>query len=69
MTNNTSPSDSTLRIRVLVHVFYDVCRCHVFTDPRLRCSRCDILVTAAQHWPYEYQLSVEAYQAEKAKGN
>lgn len=69
MTNNISHNELTLRIKILVHVFYDVCRCHVFTDPRLRCSRCDILVNAAKHWPYEYQLSVESYQAEKKKGN
>lgn len=69
MTNNISHNELTLRIKILVHVFYDVCRCHVFTDPRLRCSRCDILVNAAEHWPYEYQLSVESYQAEKKKGN
>lgn len=69
MTNNISHNEFTLRIKILVHVFYDVCRCHVFTDPRLRCSRCDILVNAAQHWPQEYESSIKAYQDEKKKGN
>lgn len=58
-----------LRVRIISHILWDVCRCHLFTDPRNRCSRCDILTSAAIQWPYEYELTLEAYNEQKAKGN
>lgn len=69
MNNGQFSTDFTLRIRAICHILYDVCRCHLFTDPRNRCSRCDVLTSAATEWEYEYQLCLEAYNAEKAKRN
>ena len=63
----TNAADFTLRIKTLCHVLYDVCRCHIFTDPRHRCSRCDILTSAATEWAYEYELVMESYNEQKDK--
>lgn len=68
MNNHRPATDFTLRVYVLSHVFHDVCRCHLFTDPTNRCSRCGILTMAASMWEYEYKLTLEAYNEQKKDG-
>lgn len=53
-------NDFTLRVRVLSHIMHDVCRCHLFTNPLFKCSRCEIVKTAQDLWPYEYDLVTQA---------
>lgn len=69
MTNDEAAPDFTLRVYVMSFLFHDPCKCHLYTNPESRCARCDILLKAAQQWPYEYRLTFASYNTQQNEDN
>jgi hypothetical protein len=61
-----SVDDWVLRLTVCIYHLNAVCRCHLHTNPAIKCVRCTILADAKKYWPYHYAQACETYAETKS---